>query len=174
MISPSWAWIFSRSGFYRNNEEFTTKLSGIVRQKIFDRKLWYPILMLKIFRNPIFSETQKGVHLRSISVLWQKTYSTDNLVTPTAPLHRNFDKRVFLKHRTFHLQRFLLSWDKKFSNRNSWHPALMHKFFRYPNFSQTPKGSAKSFCGSVKQNNIDWKWCYLLPSLIPNVFRHPK
>ena len=64
-------------------------------KKNFDRKLWYPILMLKIFPYPISSETQKRVHLRKVSVLWAKTISTDNLVTPTAPLHRNFDKRFF-------------------------------------------------------------------------------
>ena len=50
----------------------------------------------------------------------------------------------------------------------------MQNFFRYPNFSQTPKGSPKDFFGTVKRNIFHWKRCYLLPSLIPNVFGHPK
>ena len=142
---PSWAWIFSKSEFTETTKNFSAKLSGTVRQTFFDRSLWYPILMLKIFRYPIFSETQKGVHLRIISVLWEKTFSTDNLVTPTAPLHRNFDKRVFLKRRTFRLQSFLLRWDKKFPKETRGIPLLCINFFDTWTFLRHRRAPLRSF-----------------------------
>ena len=108
--------------------------------------------MLKIFPYPISSETQKRVHLRKVSVLWAKTISTDNLVTPTAPLHRNFDKRVFLKHRTFRLQSFLLTWDKKFPKETRGIPLLCINFFDTRTFLSNRRAPLRVF--AVPWNKI--------------------
>ena len=49
----------------------------------------------------------------------------------------------------------------------------MHKNFRYPNFSQTPTGSPKSFFGTVKQIIFDWK-VLPVPFFYPQRFSTPE
>ena len=52
--------IFGYQEFSETQNGSPTKFFGDVRQKVFDRKSWYPPIMHKVFRYPKFSQTQKG------------------------------------------------------------------------------------------------------------------
>ena len=124
--------------------------------------------------------------LRKFSVLWNKTFSTENCDTlpPSLPpcllSLTFFDTRNFLKHRRVPLRNVSILWDKNFSTENLIHPPpLMHKLFRYRKLSETAqKGCSMKCFGNVRQKNFNGESRYYLnPScyqlkknLIPKTF----
>ena len=71
---------FRHQNFFESMNGSSTKSFGTVRQKIFDGKFWYPPrLSHKPFHQRNNSETQhRRVLLRNVTVLWDKTISTEN------------------------------------------------------------------------------------------------
>ena len=96
-----------------------TKCFGSMRRKSFRRKSWYTPLMHKIFGYPKLLKHER-VPLRKISVLWEKTISTENrdtrpLLLSLAFLHTG----NFLKHRRVLYEMFRY-WHKKILTENRY------------------------------------------------------
>ena len=129
--------------------------------KKFPTKPWsFPLLCLKLFDTRILSK-HRNVLLRILSALWNKNFSKEFSDIPFLCI-KFFDRRNFLKHRSvFPTKFFGTVWQKVFDGE-TWYPlpfSLMHKIFRYPKFSDTPKCSPTKFFGTVTQkisNEMSW------------------
>ena len=133
--------------------------------KSFWRRTWYPpCLMHKIFRYPKFSDTPKCSPTKFFGTVWQKVFDGER-DTPPVWCIKFFDTRNFLIHRSVPQRNFSVLCDKKFLTENVIPPSLMHKIFRYPKFSDTPKCSPTKFFGTVWQKVFDGErdtpplWC---------------
>ena len=117
------------------------KFFGTVRQKIFDGKLWYPLLCIKVFDTPKFlkhwgdaheifrhCETKNFRRKVVIPLLCIKFFDTPNFLKPWKDAHETF-----------------LHCETKNFRRKIVIPPFVHKFFRYPNFSETFKGCPRNF-----------------------------
>ena len=99
----------------------------IVRQKILDEKLWYPLLCIHFSDNfsipEIFRNTEVYRH-------WDtKKNSTENLVSSAPLLSINcFDTGSFVKQRRDPLRSFSVIEDNKFCIENLYIPPLGIKF----------------------------------------------
>ena len=76
---------FPYQNFSKTQKVSLTKVLGNVRQKFFDARNWYPPLIHKLFRQRNFSGTQhRRVPLRNVTLLSDKTFSTENRDTGTS------------------------------------------------------------------------------------------
>ena len=57
-----YTWNFSIPQIFRNIERKRTKLFGTVRQKVFNWKMWYPLLCIKFFDTSIYLEHWRDAH----------------------------------------------------------------------------------------------------------------
>ena len=87
-----------------------------------------------------------------------------------------FNTRTFLKHRRVPLQKFLAQGDKKLRHKVviSLLPLLMYKLFRYPRFTETPKGSLEKFFGTVLDKNTTENHKSFTSPLMLELFRNPQ
>ena len=75
---------FHTRKFLKHRNVPPPKVSGVLRQKLFDGKFWYsPLFIQKVFRYRSFSETQhRRIPIQKISALWDKDFSAENLILP--------------------------------------------------------------------------------------------
>ena len=85
--------------------------------------------MHKIFRYPIFSETQKGFPTKFLAT-GNKKLSSENSEVPLLSVSF-FDNRFFLKHRRLALRKFSVLWDKDF-DKKSWYNPLFSYPLKFP------------------------------------------
>ena len=121
-----------------------------------------PLLCIRFFDTQNFLKHWM-VPLRIFSVLWDKKFSPEILVTPPPPLLSItfFHTRNFLKHRKGSLQSFLVLWDKIFSTKpfcspdQLCSPSYAWKFPIPEFFWNTKWGSPTNFFGTVIQKNFN-------------------
>ena len=111
-----------------------TKFFGTVRQKIFEGKLWYPLLCIKFFDTRNFL-IHRSVPQQNFSALWDIKISIENRDMP--PLIHNFFSipEIFWKTEGFLYKAFRFSpVRQKLLDGKSWypHPLLSIKFFSLP------------------------------------------
>ena len=131
-----------------------TKFFDTVRQIIFNGKSWYSPLLSIPYQK--FSETQNGSLAKFFRSCEIKKFRQNREASPFLCL-KLFDTRNLPKHRRVLLGILRALWDKDFSTEFSDIPSLMHKIFRYPKFSDTPKCSPTKFFGIVRQKILNEK-----------------
>ena len=94
--------------------------------------------MHKFFRYQKYSETPKCSPTKFFGTVGQNNFDGKSWYPPPFSSLTFFDTRYFLKHREFPRRNFSALWDKKFSKENlDTPPPLIHKLFRYREFSET-------------------------------------
>ena len=141
--------IFSIPQTFWNIEGMPTKFFSTVRQKFLDGILWYPLLCIKFFRYPKFSETLKGCQ-RIFSALWNKSFSTETLDTPI--MHKLFPIPQFFWNNEGMPTKFFGSVRQKSFRQVVWYPLLCINFSDTPIFSETLKGCPRSFSALWDKN----------------------
>ena len=157
-----------------------TKFFGTVRQKIFDGKLWYPLLCIKFFDTPNFlkhwrddhdifrhCETKNFRRKNVIPPSMHKIFRYPKLSETLKGCPRNFssiklfETKNFLKNSRIPSRKFSALWDIKISIENRDMPPLIHKFFSIPeNFRKTEGFLYKAFrFGPVRQKVPTRPWC---------------
>ena len=98
----------------------------------------FPPLIPNIFRYQRFSETQKGSLTKFFGTLRQEIFDGKSWYSPLLSINF-FATGIFLTHSTEGFTRkFSALWYKKFSTENlDTPPPLIHKLFRYREFSET-------------------------------------
>ena len=153
---------------------------GGVRQKIFDRKSWYPTLMHKVFRYQKTSETQKGSPTGFFGIMRQKNFPRRIVIPPTSPPPLScmtfFDTWISLKYRRFPCEDFRYCETKSIRQKIEIPPpplSFIYKIFWYQKFSETEKGSPTKFFGTIRQKKFDEKWWYplLILSLLHKILK---
>ena len=136
-----------------------TKFFGTVRQKIFDGKLWYPLLYIKFFDTPNFLKHWRDAH-EIFRHYETKNFLRKNVMPPFSSI-KLFETENFLKNSRIPLRKFSALWHIKISTENRDMPPLIHKFFSIPeNFRKTEGFLYKSFrFGPVKQKVPTKPWC---------------
>ena len=99
----------------------------------------------------------KRVLLWDFWTMWDK-----KLIAEKSDIHllcvNFFHNRLFLKHRRILLRFFLVLWDKYLTKTCETAPLLLSiKIFDTINFSETRKGSATKFLGTVRQKIVNRK-----------------
>ena len=146
-----------------------TKLFGTVRQKIFDGKLWYPLLCIKFFDTPNFLKHWTDAH-ETFRHCATKTFRRKNVIRPFSSI-KLFETKSFLKNSRILLRKFSALWDIKISTENRDKPPPIHNFFRYQKFSEKQKLPLQSFSfGSCETKNFD-KTVMHRPPLMHENFR---
>ena len=145
-----------------------TNFFGTVRQKKFVGKLWNPHLCIKIFDNPIFSETLKGCP-RNFSALWDQNFSSGIVIPPI--MHNFFRYPNFFWNIVGMPSKLFGTVRQKFFDRNMWYPLLCIKYFRYPKFSETLKECPRNFSALWDQN---FSSGIVIPPIMHNIFRYPR
>ena len=134
VITPIMHKIFRYRKLFETLKGFPRKISGPVRQRIFDWKTWYSLSYKKFLDYQIFSKTLKRCP-RVFSAMWDHSFLTAKWDTRPLFFRENFSKPW---------RKFPAVWDKQLSAGNCDTPN-MHKTFRYPIFSETLKGCSRSF-----------------------------
>ena len=120
-------------------------------------------------RYPKLTDTQKGLQ-RIDSVLWDKTYLTEN--HDTCPL---FYPQHFLILKIlritegFQFRSFSVLWDNKLSIKSRNIPPLGHKIFQYPKHTDTQPGLLRSDSVLWGKKNLDGNTWYP-PTLLSLTF----
>ena len=96
-----------------------TKFVGTVRQKIFDGKLWYPLLCIKFFDTPNFLKHWRDAH-EIFRHCETKHFRRKNVIPPFSSI-KLFETKNFSKNSRIPLRKFSVQWDKNF-DRKSWYP----------------------------------------------------
>ena len=130
------------------------------RKIVIPTPLSYPLH----FSIPEINETLKETPTKMFGIMRQKIL-TENRDTPLLGI-KFFDTRNCLKHRRLLLQNCSALWEKIFDRKFWYSPRLIHKFFRYPKFSETQKDSSTKFFVTVRQKNFGRKILILPPRLI--------
>ena len=105
-----------------------TKFFGTVRQKIFDGKLWYPLLRIKFFDTPNFLKHWRDAH-EIFGHCETKNFRRKNVTTPPPPPPptflsiKLFETRNFLKKSRIPLRNFSALWDKNFDWKSWYAPS---------------------------------------------------
>ena len=92
--NPYCAWKFSIPQIFWDIEGMPN-FFGTVRQKIFDRKLWYPLLCIKFFDIPIFPKHWSDAH--EIFRHWDQKFLTERRDTPFSFI-KLFETKKILKN----------------------------------------------------------------------------
>ena len=135
------------------------KFCGTVRQKIFDGKLWYPLLCIKFFDTPNFLKHWRDVH-EIFRHCETKNFRRINVIPPFSFIEL-FEIKNFLKNSRIPLRKFSALWDIKISTENRDMPPLIHKFFPIPEHFRKTEGflyTAFRF-GPVRQKVPTKSWC---------------
>ena len=119
-----------------------TKVFGTVRQKIFDGKLWYPLLSINVFDTPNFLKHWRGAH-QVFRHCETKTFRRENVIPPFSSI-KLFETVYFLRNSGISNESFPHCETKSF-RRKIVIPPSKHKLFRYPNFSETLNGCPRNF-----------------------------
>ena len=143
-LPPSFAWKFSIPEFFRNTEVFSYEFYRHCETKIFQRSLVYPLLMHKILRYTKFSEIPKCSPRNIFGTVWQKVFDGERDISLSDAYNFSIPE-IFWYTEVFPNEIFRYCVTKNFRRRNVIPPSLMHKIFRYPKFSDTPKCSQQSF-----------------------------
>ena len=151
-----------------------TKFFGTVRQKIFDGKLWYPLLCIKFFDTPNFVKHWRDAH-EIFRHCETKIFRRKNVITPSPPPLSSiklFETRNFLKNCRIPLRNFSVLWDIKISTKNRDMPSLIRQFFSIPViFWKTEVFLYKDFrFGPVRQKISTKSWCPPPPLLCMKIF----
>ena len=136
-----------------------TKFFGTVGQKIFDGKLWYPLLCIKFFDTLNFLKHWRDAH-EIFRHCETKNFRRKNVIPPFSSI-KLFETRNFLKNSRFPLRNFSALWDIKISTENRDMPPLIHKVFSIPEiFWKTEGFLYKVFrFGPVRQKMSTKPWC---------------
>ena len=136
-----------------------TKFFGTVRQKIFDGKLWYPLLCIKFFDTPNFLEHWRDAH-EFFRYYETKNFRRKNVIPPFSSI-KLFETGNFLKISRIPLRKFSALWDIKISTENCDMPLLIHQFFSIQKiFWKTEGFFHKAFrFGPVRQKKSTKPWC---------------
>ena len=106
--NPYCAWKFSIPQIFWDIEGMPTNFFGTVRQKIFDRKLWYPLLCIKFFVIPNFLKHWSDAH--EIFRHWDQKFLTERRDTPFSFI-KPFETKKILKNSRIPLGKFSALWD---------------------------------------------------------------
>ena len=132
-----------------------TKFFGTVRQKIFEGKLWYPLLSIKFSDTPIFLKHWRDAH----KIFWHcetKNFRRKNVRPPFSSIEI-FETRNFLKNSRIPLRFFRYCETWNFQLKIVICPLLSKKFFRYQKFSGRQKGSFTKIFVSVLWDKKNWQ-----------------
>ena len=111
VICPSYAKKSSIPEIFWNTEGFFYEMFRFCEAKNVDKKSWYPLLMHKVFRYQIFSETQRSSPTKFFGTVRRKTL-TKNRDIPFLCI-KCFDTTIFLKHRKVPPRKFSALWDNR-------------------------------------------------------------
>ena len=127
--------------------------------------------MRKFFENWFHSETQKDSPTKTLGFVRQKPWQKSVIQPPLLLSIKFFDTRNFLKHRRVALRTFSVLWDKNF-DKKMWYTSssLIHKIFRYTDFSEAQTCSPTKPLDSARQNINSTKRRY--PLLMRKIFRN--
>ena len=126
-----------------------TKFFGTVRQKIFDGKLWYPLLCKKFFDAPNFLKHWRDAH-ESFRHCETKNFRRKIVIHPPL-IHKFFPYQKFSETQNGSLAKFFRSCEIKKISTKPWSfpPPLLENFW-YQNSFETQKCSTY-FIGTVRQ-----------------------
>ena len=150
--------LFPYRKFSETRNGFSSKCFSTARKKSTENGVTAPSLpslsSVKFFDIRKILEHRK-VPLRRFSALWDKTFSTEDLDTPLPLLCINFFANSnFLEHSTegFHYELFRYCETTKIRRKILIlsPPPLIHKLFRYRNFSQTQHRSVPLRCLGIE------------------------
>ena len=113
-----------------------------------------PFLVLNVFRNRKFSETQKGSLTKSFGTVKQNSF-TENPDTPTPLMHEKFRNQIFSETMKASLRNVSIQRDKKFLGQSWCPPTFFSLTFFQKIFSETQKGSSTKCFGTVRWNHFD-------------------
>ena len=135
-----------------------TKFFGTVRQKIFDGKLWYPLLCIKFFDSPNFLKHWRDAH-EICRHCETKKFRRKNVIPPI--MHKTFRYPKFSETLKGCPRNFSALWGRKFSTEKRDVPPLIRNFFSIPKFFWKTEGFFyKDFrFGPVGQKNSTKPWC---------------
>ena len=131
---------FSKPEFFSKISGFLYKIFGNVRQKLFDRKTWYPLLCIKTFPIPIFQKQFRHAHkiFRHCETL---SFRRKNVMCPSPFfIRKNFWKPEFFSKTLGFLYKIFLHCEKNKFRRKTVTPLLCIYFFDYLELSDTLKG----------------------------------
>ena len=128
-----------------------TKFFGTVRQKIFDGKLWYPLLCIKFFDTPNFLKHWRDAHeifrhcetknfRRKIVIppIMHKIFRYPKVSETLKGGPRNFSGK---QKGSFTKLFVSVQWDKNFDGKYWYSPPPLIQTFSVPEISETLKGS---------------------------------
>ena len=134
------------------------KYFGTVRQKLRRKIVILPPPLIQTFSIPEIIATVKDSPTEIFGTVRQK-----NLDTPPPPLIQTFSAPEISEtlKGSFPYGNFRHCETKNFRRKILIPPppSLMHKIFRYPKFSDTPKCSPTKFFGTVRQKILNEKSC---------------
>ena len=110
--------------------------------------------------------------LPNFSALWDIKLSTENRDMPPL-VHKFFSiPGSFWERKGFPYRPLRFGPVRQKYSIKSWYPlSLMHNFFQYLNFSETPKCSLTKFFGTVRQKVFNEETWYP-PSLMHKIFQY--
>ena len=142
--------------------------------KNFRRKiLVLPPSLIQTLSVPEISETLKGSPTKFFGTVRQKNFHGKSWYSPLS-YPNFFDTRNYCNNKGLPYGNFRHCEIKNFRRKilipPPPSPSLMHKIFRYPKFSDTPKCSPTKFFGTVRQKILNekscieyrnqwWNWC---------------
>ena len=120
--------------------KFSETLNGCPRnfsalwdKKIFDGKLWYPLLCIKFFDTPNFLKHWRDAH-EIFRHCETKNFRRKNVIPPS--MHKIFRYPKFSETLKGCPRNFSALWDQNFSTEKRDTPLLIHKTFWKQKFSQ--------------------------------------
>ena len=129
--------------------------------------------MHKIFRYPIYSESQKGSPTNFFGTVRPKLWQKIVIHPPLLLSITFFDTRNFLKHRRVPLRNFWTLWDKKLIAVNSDIPFLCVNFFDTRLFLKHRRVPLRKVLVMWDKNFEKLSW-YTPTSLIKKILRNQK
>ena len=144
-----------------------TKFFGTVTQKIFDGRLWYPLLCIKFFDTPNFLKHWRDAH-EIFRHCETKKLRRKIVILPPPPYPNFFDARNYCNSKGFPYGNFRHCERKNFR----WKililpPPPLIQTFSIPEINETLKDSPPptEIFGTVRQKIFDGKFWYPLPPL---------
>ena len=101
--------------------------------------------MQKMFRYPIFSETQKVSPTKFFDTVRHQLFDGELWCPVFLLTLKFFNARSFLKHRRDHLQSFSALWEKRFPTETSDIPVLCKRCFETRIFLKHGRGPLQNF-----------------------------